>query len=257
MTQPVILHWQVVPCSHAFSSGPMTRNPECVRWPATFMGDSNDGGISIRRYIEALPILLRLLETDPEAEVRGAAAAALGFHADLKTIPNLRRAAADPSEEVRYHVAFSVGSFYGCDWTEADALYKAEAQEILLRLMDDPDEDVRDWATFGIHQGEHDTPEARASLWKALDDPNADVRGEAAEGLALFGDQSFIPRLDSLLREDADPSPLYFVAAKEFADPVLSSAVEIGAERWRAMQDREMHPYVLSALEALRTVSSD
>ena len=48
--------------------------------------------------------------------------------------------------------------------------------------MDDEDEDVRDWATFSIHQGGHDTPEVRARLWEALDDPFSNVRAEAAFG---------------------------------------------------------------------------
>ena len=46
------------------------------------------------------------------------------------------------------------------------------AHGALIALSADSDAEARDWATFGIHQGSHDTPEVRARLWQALDDPS-------------------------------------------------------------------------------------
>lgn len=199
----------------------------------------------------ALPTLLDLLKNDLDEEVRASAAAALGHQQAVSTIPALIRAASDPSAEVRYDVAYALGSFGEWDWEGENAAYKPEVAAALLHLMDDEDEDVRDWATFGIHQGSHDTPETRARLWQALDDPNPDVRGEATEGLAKFGDRTLIPRLDMLLREDDDISPCYFLAAQMLDDPTLLPAVLAGAKRWEAGENTP-HPCIDFAIKSLR-----
>jgi hypothetical protein len=111
----------------------------------------------------------------------------------------------------------------------------------------------RDWATFAIHQGGHDTPEVRTRLWRALDDPCPEVRGEAAWSLGIFGERSLIPRLETLLREDRAISPNYFEAAEALGDPSLLPAVLEGAERWRRTMEggEELHFCISSAIEAL------
>jgi HEAT repeat protein len=208
------------------------------------------------RYPDGIPTLVRHLENDSDEHVRAAAAHALGFHRDeaVSAAPALCRAADDPSDEIRYAAAHALGSFGEWAWETADDRQDQKAvREALLRLMDDEDEDVRDWATFGIHQGSHDTPETRARLWQALDDPCPDVRGEAAAGLAKFGDRSLIPRLDQLLREDPALHSCFFAAAEELGDPSLLPAVLVGAERWRQWMEEgeELHYDIRSAIEAL------
>ena len=111
-------------------------------------------------------------------------------------MPVLLRASTDPHKDVRFSIAQSLGTYNESVW-EQEATYKEATQNALLRLMDDEDSDVRDWATFGIHSGNHNTSEAKAHLWKALYDSDPDVRGEAAFGLVEFGDTFFT----SLLRE--------------------------------------------------------
>ena len=125
--------------------------------------------------------------------------------------------------------------------------------------MQDRDDEVRNWATFGLHQGEHNTPEARESLWRALDDPYPDVVGEAAAGLALFGDRTFIPKLNELLRTGEYLSPCYFEAAAEFNDPQLLGAVEFSAKRWKKTLKRgeRLPSSIISAIELLRTAGND
>ncbi|MFN3648186.1 MAG: HEAT repeat domain-containing protein [Armatimonadota bacterium] len=202
-----------------------------------------------------MPLLVQLLQSDPTEEVRAAAAYALGHQAVPSTIPALCRAAFDPSEEIRHGVAFALGSFYESGWEDPEAAaYRGQVCQTLLRLMDDPADDVRDWATFGLHQGGHDTPEVRRRLWEALDDPNPDVRGEAAEGLALLGDPDLAPRLDELLRNDPQISPCYFIAAEELGDPGLLPAVLRAAERWRRLDDERegFDSYIASAIQALQ-----
>jgi HEAT repeat protein len=224
------------------------------------IGDADPTGRFVEtRYPDGVPILVRLLESDLDDEVRAGAAHALGHQADPATLPVLCRAASDPAVGVRYAVACALGSFYEDQWeVEEGRKHRDEVITMLLRLMDDEDEDVRDWATFGIHQGSHDTPATRARLWKALDDPCPEVRGEAAVGLARFGDRSLVPRLEKLLREDEEISPCYFEAAEELGDPCLLSAVLEGAKRWReGMKDgEELHFMVASAVEALQKVAS-
>lgn len=60
-----------------------------------------------------------------------------------------------------------------------------QAAQALMELTQDTDEDVRDWATFGLGVfGQLDSPEIREALVTRLSDTNADVRAEALAGLA-------------------------------------------------------------------------
>lgn len=65
-----------------------------------------------------------------------------------------------------------------------------EAIETLIELMEDEDDDVRDWATFALGQGypPADAPEIRDALRKRLDDTYEDARAEAIWGLAIRKD---------------------------------------------------------------------
>jgi hypothetical protein len=214
---------------------------------------------SLIHYPDGIPTLVRLLESDPDPEVRAAAAYALGFQREPSTAPALCRAANEPSPEVRLGVAHALRSFWVADWEDEKGRgLRSEVTAALLRLMDDEDDDVRDWATFGLSQEGHDTPQVRARLWQALDDPYADVRGEAATGLAIFGDRSLIPRLDQLLREDEALSPCFFEAAEELGDPCLLPAVLEGAERWRhgIYRGEKLHSFITSAIEALEKATA-
>jgi HEAT repeat protein len=211
------------------------------------------------RYPDGLPTLVCHLEHDPDEEVRSTAAHALGFLQLPASLPALCVAALSPSVEIRYAAAHGLGSFYEEVWEDPEAApLRAEVIRTLLRLMDDEDEDVRDWATFAIHQGRHDTPEVRARLWKVLDDSHPEVRGEAACALAIFGDRSLIPRLERLLREDPLVTTHFFEAAEELGDPCLLPAVLVGADRWRAemKEGEEMSFWITSAIEALQAIET-
>jgi HEAT repeat protein len=87
----------------------------------------------------------------------------------------LRNLQSHPESEIRFNVACALGSF-------PNDLLSLEA---LLRLMEDDDEDVRDWATFGVGVlGDSDSPQIREAMFHALNDSNEDVREEALVGLA-------------------------------------------------------------------------
>ena len=202
------------------------------------------------RCREIIPLIERAA-CDPSPGVRLTAIYGLGHHAHPQTIWAILTAVEAREADVRYAATYALGCFHGCMWDESTVHLKPAVTDALLKLMDDVDDDVRDWATFGIHQGEHDTPETRARLWKALDDTNYDVRGEAAEGLAKFGDRNLIPRLKVLLEDTDTLSPCFFSAAYELDAKELLPVMRQAARRW---EEWEQEPNVviegsISALE--------
>jgi HEAT repeat protein len=203
-----------------------------------------------------IPTLLRVLETDREEWVRASAAYALGHQAAEEATPLLCELVVAADAEARYSAAWALGSFGESAWERSPHL-KELAEGALLMLTHDVDDEVRDWAVFGLHQADHDTPAVRARMWQTLDDSCPEVRGESAAGLAKFGDRTFIPRLMHLLVHDVQ-SPLYFEAAEAFGDPVLLPAVLAGEQRWRDDLDEgeQIHGSIPSAVAALKAASA-
>ena len=77
--------------------------------------------------------------------------------------------------EVRFAVAFALGNF-------AD---DPRAVQALMALMQDTEENVRDWATFGLGVlGDADSSAIRDALCKRITDPNRDVHAEAILALS-------------------------------------------------------------------------
>jgi HEAT repeat protein len=92
--------------------------------------------------------------------------------------------------------------------------------------MKDDDEDVRDWATFGLGvQGDMDSVEIRDALFERLSDPNEDVRGEAMAGLGKRRDRRVLPFLVGALGDSAVSRPV-IEAACEMLD------MEVDREDW-------------------------
>jgi HEAT repeat protein len=72
----------------------------------------------------------------------------------------------------------------------------------LLKLTSDPDEEIRDWAVFGLGVlGNADSPEIREALLRCLTDANENVREEAAVGLGKRRDKRLIPVLLTMLED--------------------------------------------------------
>jgi HEAT repeat protein len=71
-------------------------------------------------------------------------------------------------------------------------------------MMEDPDGDVRDWATFGVGVlGEEDSVELRDALYRRLSDSDPDASEEAVVGLAKRKDPRVLPKLIDLLTQPA------------------------------------------------------
>lgn len=136
---------------------------------------------------QSTPILEGLL-ADADPLVVSSALFALG-HLSRGDTSKIAALAAHSSADVRHAVAVALG---GRD--------ELPALQALILLAADNDEDVRNWATFGLGaRCDADSPEIRAVLVSRLSDGNPEIRGEAMVGLARRGDQRAIgPVLDAL-----------------------------------------------------------
>ncbi len=124
---------------------------------------------------------------DPEPAVQAKAAHSLGFTGIVRSVPILLELRRHPDSNVRYAVVHALDRFQDED---------PEITTPLLELMEDPDEDVRDWATFalGSHSSD-DNPVIRAALLARTVDPHDATRQEALVGLARRGDHRAVAPL--------------------------------------------------------------
>jgi hypothetical protein len=146
---------------------------------------------------ESISIALLHLEDKRPLVVHSAAwaLAHLGGNVAISALIDLKR---HPDPGVRLAVANGMGS---CE--------QPQAIETIIQLMDDEDDDVRDWATFGLGSlCKCDSQEIRAALRKRLEDPFEDARNEALWGLAQRKDpssvRSLLERLQSERWKDGD-----------------------------------------------------
>jgi HEAT repeat protein len=158
-----------------------------------------------------------LIEREKELVPLSSAIFALGHIGNPGAVPIVSRFKKHPVAEIRFAVACALGSFSG-DPTAVDAL---------VSLTRDEDEDVRDWATFGIGAlGKSDSPSIRDALVARLDDSFEDARQEAIVGLARLRDERVLPALIAHLKRD------------EVADIVIEAGLEMlglsgTAEEWK------------------------
>ncbi|MET8340247.1 HEAT repeat domain-containing protein [Streptosporangium canum] len=174
--------------------------------------------------------------------VRWSAAHALAVICDdERVLSPLLRFAGDSDSDVRWQVAYGIPAV-------VDPLPE-DAVQVLLKLMRDPDAQIRDWATMALGSREdNDSPEIRDAFIERLKDPEADTAGEAAVALAMRHDDRILPTLKRVL---ATPSVgnLYVEAAAGLGDPQLLPLLQkLKAGGW---QEDEPRPHVLDqALDA-------
>jgi len=154
---------------------------------------------SERPHFEASVSTARKHLADSDPIVVQSAAWALAHLRDDRSIEALLEMKHCPDPDVRHAIACGL---HGSN--------KPEAIQRLIELMDDTDENVRDWETFAIgtstiegsmQPGALDSPEIRDTLKKRLADPFPDARDEALWGLARRKDpsalQALLDRLNS------------------------------------------------------------
>jgi hypothetical protein len=157
---------------------------------------------------ESFRIVAGVLKDEREIRPLDSAITALGHLENPAAIPLILHLGSHSNSDVRHAVAFALGSFPNDPRTS----------EGLLALMKDPDENVRDWATFAIGAlGDLDSAEIRAALFHRLNDADEDVRAEAMAGLGKRRDQRVLPALVETLAE-ADVSHPVIEAACHMLD---------------------------------------
>ncbi len=165
---------------------------------------------------ETIPVLAALL-SDNNDIVLDAAITALGhLDADETLLANLALA-KHPSPDVRFAMAWSLGG-----------VESPRARRTLIRLSADADDDVRNWATFGLGtQTEANTKEIRAALMARADDPHDETRLEALIGLASRKVREVIPYLVRELERDPEaPYTVALQAADAIPEPELLSPLQ-------------------------------
>lgn len=148
-------------------------------------------------------VLIPRLEVEEDAKVLDSVITALGHAGDSRARAAVLKHADHPDENVRVAVAWSLPSL-GLD---------EESLAALRRLSADPDEDVRDWATFGLAESEARDPTTTEALAARTDDPHDDTSAEGILGLARRRD----PRARSLIE-------------RELSRPVHGSLIERALE---------------------------
>jgi len=190
----------------------------------------------------AVDLLLDLAH-DPEAVVAAAAVRGLGQLEDQRGLPTVLDLADHPEAGVRAAVAWALPSLLPVVHEAARPRLgdDAKAVAVLVRLADDVDDDVRDWALFDLGTVlDVDTEEVRALLAGHLDDPSEEARTEALLGLARRGDERAVPVvLDGL-------------AAIEVERAMVEAAAHLGDDRF-ARPLRRLEAWWFEDPELLRT----
>jgi HEAT repeat protein/beta-lactamase regulating signal transducer with metallopeptidase domain len=161
----------------------------------------------------AIPALIAA-SRDSNAQVRSAAFDALTNFEDPRVVEPMIAALKDPDADVRQRAAQTLGS-----------LQDKRALQPLMAALADSSADVRQAAAQSL--GELQDPAAAGALAGALKDPKADVRQAAAQSLGEFELRVAPPALIAALK-DADPDVRQAAAQSlgEIQDPAAVPALQ-------------------------------
>lgn len=142
---------------------------------------------------ECVGLLLDTLAMETESSVLNSIGTALGHQQAPEAVDAMWPHRAHPDAGVRLGVVMAMSNHP-----------VSRAIEALITLSSDEDEDVRNWACFGLGSQLEtvDTPALRDALAARLDDQNREVRGEALFGLAARQD---LRALEPIRRALQDP----------------------------------------------------
>ena len=183
-------------------------------------------GVPHRTFPEQCFDLLLKLLSDEDLLVVSSAIMGLQHLDCIRAKSHVLPYAHHENDNVRYAVAVALG-----------CIDDAAATAALLELMKDRNDEIRDWATFGIGQlSDVDSREIRSALADRLSDPDADVRYEASIGLARRGDKRSLDSLIAILNTEPDDN---------FAREAAANLLNIGDGENYAASD------ILKALEGV------
>lgn len=138
----------------------------------------------------AVPALVQLLQASPDAEVRLAAATALGKIGDIQAAPPLIAALDGADSHLCYAAALAL------------AQLGKPAVSPLTAALGTAKPQARAYIAFALAKLGPDAVSARPALEQALKDADARVRRNAADALGRLGDRAALPALTALA---ADP----------------------------------------------------
>jgi HEAT repeat protein/beta-lactamase regulating signal transducer with metallopeptidase domain len=141
----------------------------------------------------AVGALERLLRTDANADVRLAAAEALGRMEAKRSVPVLEAALGDQSAAVRRTVAWALGQ-----------IEDKSSVEALVHALADSDAEVRETAIWALGQIA-DSGSVAALAERLGRDGQVEVRRKSAWALGQIEDKSAVPALGTALHRDSDP----------------------------------------------------
>ncbi|HKH91499.1 MAG TPA: M56 family metallopeptidase [Gemmatimonadaceae bacterium] len=189
-----------------------------------------------------LALIVRL--KDEDADVRVAAAEALGKLEDARAVPGLLETLRDREAKVRSAAAQSLGKFHDSRaiggltalLQDSSAEVRKEALNALsefesgvsvaavIRLLDDPDAELRHAAAHTL--GNQKDRAAGAALAKAVRDPSSDVRQAAIEAIAQLHDASQAPAiLPALSDPNADVRRQALDALSDLRSPIAEGTL--------------------------------
>lgn len=176
----------------------------------------------------SLAPLLALAQEEVDPLVLDSVVGALGQLGDEAALPTVLAAAADGSYRVRSAAAKALPRLAGESTpTVNDPLVMA-----LIALAVDEDQEVRNWAAFGLgSQLDVDGLAIKDVLRRLLDDADEDTRAEAMVGLARRKDPGVIPVVAAALEAEA-VGRLAVAAAEFLASPALLAGLRGLAGWW-------------------------
>ncbi|WP_228643206.1 ankyrin repeat domain-containing protein [Microtetraspora sp. AC03309] len=144
----------------------------------------------------SLAILRRLARTETEPKVVDALLGAIAHHGDAEALPEVLEIVDRPGRRPSMSDAIALAAVLPPD--------DEEGLSRLVRLSEEGDTEVRDWATMGLAGLDADTPRIREALAARLADGDITTVAEAVRGLAARGDRRAIGGIHRVLSETDD-----------------------------------------------------
>jgi HEAT repeat protein len=174
-----------------------------------------------------LPTLLEMLDEEADPTVLVELIAALGFTDDSGASFAMVPFSEHPDEDVRLAVARNALPINDEQTETVDSRVEA-----LIKLTEDPVDDVRDWACFTLRlRLNADLPPVREALAARLNDPHDDTRCEALVGLAYRKDPRALEAVTAALQDD-EIYLLELEAAAVLGDPSLHPLLAGHIDGW-------------------------
>lgn len=181
------------------------------------VGNVADAHESLRS--EAATALMALAEVETAARVLSSLVCGLGRAQDPRAVPVLVRLSGHEDADLRRQVASEI-TFVNSGLPDGPDV------QALIRLTQDQDPEVRNWAAFTLgFQLEQDTTAIRDALWKCTTDECGEVRAEGARGLARRHDPRAVPLIARLLDSDDGSQVFTLDAAAILGVPELLPAL--------------------------------